>query len=452
MSFILYRVIRMCRLRFVVALHMIFSMRTTKHQSPRDFIFPLVVLVFLVFCAFFVRVLASNVPGHGPDLGINAGWAHSGVRLGLAQSYREQLYDNLLPNHPPMSIIAYTVMGKFYFQFVSDSSDTSLIANSVWIRLPAILADLVTLVVLFAFLYQWKGWKAAGIGGIVQALQPSVIVDSAIWGQVDSIFSMFLVVSLYAFARKWFVLFAVAYTLAVLSKAQALALAPFIMYLWVAYVPWTYKIRGILAAACVIAVVMAPFVVHDTVDLVWNTYSGAVGYFSQLTMNAYNLWWLLFPNDGGRSSQTEVLGWLTYRNIGLILFGAVVFWSTFQMHLAWWGKKKLPSFLAISYVASVWYVAFFALNTEMHERYLFPAIVLGLPVAFVSMRYAVAYAVLAFAFLLNLVGVLPVSALDRWFFSFESADRVVALSIILCLSFYVLEASSFLRQCAKSKP
>jgi hypothetical protein len=71
-----------------------------------------------------------------------------------------------------------------------------------WFKAPAVLADLLTCILLVII-----GWKLAStrrgiLAGALYAVLPSVFYDSAVWGQVDAIHTLFMLLCLLAFMER----------------------------------------------------------------------------------------------------------------------------------------------------------------------------------------------------------------------------------------------------------
>jgi hypothetical protein len=113
---------------------------------------------------------------------------------------------------------------------------------------------------------------------------------------------------------------------------------------------------------------------------------------------AYNLWFLVL--DGGSARDTElVFGTISYRSAGMALFGFV----TAIICLTLLRRSDAP---ARAESAAVLALAFFALPTQIHERYLFLAL------AFLVLRIASApwvalpYLLVVVTATLNILGTL----------------------------------------------
>lgn len=393
------------------------------------------IAIFILSLA--IRLVCTSIPGFGPDISTNASWALSGARVGLGESYRHG------PDHPPMSIIAYTIVGKMYYQFMSDKPDVERIAASSLLKMPAILADILTIALLFIFILRWKGPLFAIAGSLMYALNPAVILDSAVWGQIDSVFTLFLVGAIVSLAWNFDSLAILCFAVAILSKAQSVALAPFFLLVWLHF-SWRSKISSIVCSLALVIIILFPFLEQGTLQQVWSTYTTAIGRYSSLSMNAFNVWWILYPKDTGMASTTTVIPFITFRHIGFILFGLCVAYA-FALFVRARFQWRDP--LVLFGTTSCIVFSFFMFNTEMHERYLFPFLALALPMALENKKVAINYICISVFVSFNMLSVLSISLFDSWVFrEFPNVRNVIALLEFLAFFLYLQQVHSLLQR------
>ena len=110
-----------------------------------------------------IRLGLAPAPGFEYDIGVNQGWGRSAVELGLARSYVEQVDGNMLPNYAPLPIMLFAgaaaIQQGFFGGFEGDP-----LSYRMLIKMPTILFDLFTVVLLFALLSRWKGFRAGAYG------------------------------------------------------------------------------------------------------------------------------------------------------------------------------------------------------------------------------------------------------------------------------------------------
>jgi Gpi18-like mannosyltransferase len=234
------------------------------------------------------------------------------------------------------------------------------------IKLPGLLADLLTIGIIYAWSLRWLSrWQAAALA-LLYALAPPVWMNVAWWGQVDALLVLPLIGMVLLLAQaggRWSWL---CWTVALLIKPQAIVLAPL---LYVA----TLRLHGSRGVAQGGALALSGFVLA-CVPLalagqgagLMQAYFGSVGRFPMLTAGAYNLWYLVTLGAGGHDTG-QGFGGISYRLIGMALVALVALVVGGAL------LRRADSLTRLS-GAAVLALAFFALPTQIHERYLFLAL------------------------------------------------------------------------------
>ncbi|MDO8648672.1 MAG: glycosyltransferase family 39 protein [Candidatus Peregrinibacteria bacterium] len=401
------------------------------------FVLPLILLLGLV-----IRFSLAPQEGYGFDVGVNKGWARSAVQLGLAQSYSEQVGGNMLPNYPPFSLLTFASAGWIYQTFLSPDFEMDHPTWQILIKLPAIIADLLTCLVLFAVVRRMKGKGMGLLAALLYALHPAVIFDSAVWGQTDAIFTLFITAGLWALGTERWRLAGILAMIAVLTKMQAVVFLP--LFALVMAARPRILLESTFLACCTLALVLLPFALGGALLDVFNVYHSSVGHYANLSSGAYNMWWSLFGDAAWGKQDTDLFfGIMTYRRVGLVLFATALGATLWIFRKAlWFPKKRRPQLEAVFYAGALIASGFFVLSSEMHERYLFPLMAVGLPLAFLSVRLAAIYTLQSLAFFFNLLAILPfVPFVKALFDEFPALDVFVAsvqffcLVLLLCFAF-----------------
>jgi dolichyl-phosphate-mannose-protein mannosyltransferase len=307
--------------------------------------------------------------------------------------------------------------------------DATGISPYLLMKWPAVLADIgIGLVIAFAG-RKWFGGTQALVGAAAYLLLPISWYDSAIWGQVDSLSMLPMLLSIVFLIDKkpeWSMVF---FVLAVLTKPQgALILLILLPVLIGQVINGEIRLRRIgtsLAAGIfVFALVAVPWslesylapysptlasipVIGDLLGLAVQ-YISTAGMFPVLTANAFNIWAGVGNIPLAQQIQDGHVLWLTdeypvfgipAQAIGGVLFLSVVgiiFWMLIKRHS--------PNQVLLGSAALL--VAFFALPTRVHERYLAQAFAILVLVWVASNRRRILLAVLAIANTLNLHAIL----------------------------------------------
>lgn len=393
-------------------------------------------LLLILLLAFVIRLAFSWHPGYGFDIGVYQGWARSAVMLGAAESYVEQIGGNMLPDYPPFSILLLKVTGHLYNLFIDGEFDLDSLKFRIFIKLPAILADVLVCVGLYALVRRWRNHADGLLAALIYAVHPAAIFDSAIWGQTDVIYSLFLFLAVLFWVYRHQNLSAAMLALSVLTKIQGVVLFPFFFFLLL------HKPKDLLKFTTVgiftTLLVLTPYMVGNVLQNIVDVYTGAVGAYSHIAVGAYNFWWSLLADRAWQLEDTELLfGWVPFRKASLVLFGLLYSFILFTFRKG----LKVRSVESIFFCAAMLCMAFFMFLTQMHERYLFPFVVLGVPLMFMNKRIATWYVISSIAFTINLMGILPVSPIDRGVYSqFDAFDVFIACTQFWMFVLLMIEA------------
>jgi Gpi18-like mannosyltransferase len=271
-------------------------------------------------------------------------------------------------------------------------------------KLPPTLADAGLAAGVAFALRSRPGWAIAGALAIW--LHPAVIDVSALFGQYESVYTLFALIAFLLVVSGRPTLAAVALGFALTTKPQALPLlVPFGAW-FLATLGWRRTLLLALVGAATVAVLWLPFLAAG----------GPAGYlrsielhqdelFGLLSLRAWNPWWIVqeFGADGSFvSDQIAIAGPITFRHIGYAVAGAF----EIGVFAAVW-RSPTPRTLAIG-LAGAALVAFTFLTT-MHERYAFAALVF-LTLLIPERRMLVVWLLFGIAWTLNLLAAIPPSA------------------------------------------
>lgn len=194
---------------------------------------------------------------------------------------------------------------------------------------------------------------------------PSVILNSAVWGQCDSIFTAALIACVYYFMQDKENRAIIAFAIAFIFKLQAVFLAPFLLLL---LLKRRVRLRTLLIIPFVYLIAILPVVMLGrSLTGLLTVYFSQSGQYSMIAMFLPNLYTWLPENTPAYISSAAV-----------ILAGGLVLISLFYFY-----KKKF----ALTNEVLVSLALFFALFVpfilpHMHERYYFVADILSVLFAF----------------------------------------------------------------------
>lgn len=368
-------------------------------------------LFFITVAAIVVRLALSWHPGYGYDIKLNKQWAQHAVEQGIGHSYQINPSKGSRPNYPPLNLI---VLAGAHYLYTSIAplppSEKWSVGYHVAMKLPAIAADGLICILLFFVCSSLFTPKKGLIAAAIYAFHPAAIFLSAAWGQTDAIYALAMTAALLMAIQKRWVLTGVCLGASLLLKVQSIILLPLVILFLFEEGAWWRMISGALV---VFLVTLFPFVYSHTLSDVLQSYLSSVGFYHSLTMSADNVWVILFGSAVSKSSLDTMLG-LNFRTIGVCVFAAAAAFllAISYRTIAHWQRRKEYG-IALFLLSSLIAFSFFLFNAEMHERYLFPFIVFGIPFVFTGKRGAMLYLFASTLFFGNLSHVLQLGQFDR---------------------------------------
>jgi Gpi18-like mannosyltransferase len=313
-------------------------------------------LAGLLSLSFIVRFLLFPTQGYANDLTTFAYWFNTAAEHGPRAFYTVVFEAAGWIDYPPFNVY-------FFWGFGSLAKVLSLSGTpSIYyiIKLLPNLFDTATAVLIYIFVRKRLDFKSALLTTALYAFNPAVIVNAAVWGQFDAIYTFLLVLSLMLALASKPELSAVTFTLGILTKPQSIALLPLIAFLIFRKKGWRRLLTSIIAGAATLFTVIIPFEWSNPVTFLSNIYFGAYGGYAVTSVNAFNMWALdgLWLPDG----NLFIAGW--------ILFGVFTAFTLYVLHK----RFNASSELLVLFSAFMLFFGFFMLPTRIHERYLFPAL------------------------------------------------------------------------------
>jgi len=320
------------------------------------------------------RLLVLRSPGFPSDVATFQAWAERLAELGPWRFYEPGYFSD----YPPGYLYVLWLLGALF--------DGELLRLAV--KAMSIPADIA-----IAILGASIAWRTAGRAGAMLAaglwmLAPGPIFAGPYWGQVDAVGAVPLMGSLVLAGRRRWALAGVVAGIALMIKPQfgiaLVVIATAALVEWIRDADWRPPVRAGVAALVTVLALGVPFRIGpaELVELV----RSASATYPYTSLYAFNIWSIVGdfwkPDDG----YVAVGGALLV--VGLIASCAPL-----------WRRRDTATLLAAGALAAF---AFYFLPTRAHERYLFPAFALLLPLAALRARLLVPYVVLAIAFAASL--------------------------------------------------
>lgn len=350
-------------------------------------------LVLLFGAAFIVHIVcAACYVGYETDMNCFFWWSKSVFEEGISKFY----YLDMFTDYPPGYMYILWVIGGI-IKLLGLVSFTDLPAI-ILLKLPAMICDLVIGYVIYKVAVKYTKHSYALLFSAVFMLNPAVIINSATWGQVDSIYTLFVVLMCYFVTEKKLPAAYFMFAIGILIKPQTLIFTPVLIYGIIDQVflndfSWKrmFTQLGIgLSAIAALVLAAVPFNLEKVIP----QYVDTLGQYEYASVNAYNLWALLGKNW---TSQDDMFMFLSYKNWGTIfIIATVVVSAIFCLKNK---EKESKYYLSGAFIVT----SVFMLSARMHERYMYPVMALLLVAAVVKRKYPyfIAYACLSIVLFLN---------------------------------------------------
>ena len=348
---------------------------------------------FIVVVGLLLRlILCALYRGHDSDMGCFIGWGQDIARNGTQQFYWAAGHDWY--DYPPGYML---FLGGYSAVLNLFRVDTGTVLGIFLYMLPAIAADLFLSLLLMSFARKQRINNAGALilGGLV-FLNPALLFLTGAWGQIDSILTLWLVVSFLLLldpkpgtVDRNRVLSGAVFGLAVMTKWQALMFGPVYAMAHLFLVRWGEKEAGkdlrdtvlsALAAFAVILLISLPF--KGDQGLFWfvDRFMTASAHYDYATVEAYNYFAFCGAN-WKRAGEYILPNVLTFKQFGTVAILLAILCGFLTILRRRQAQKRLDSTLSedkgfLFLAASLIMALIFTFGHYMHERYVVPILVM----------------------------------------------------------------------------
>ena len=348
---------------------------------------------FIVVVGLLLRlILCALYRGHDSDMGCFIGWGQDIARNGTQQFYWAAGHDWY--DYPPGYML---FLGGYSAVLNLFRVDTGTVLGIFLYMLPAIAADLFLSLLLMSFARKQRINNAGALilGGLV-FLNPALLFLTGAWGQIDSILTLWLVVSFLLLldpkpgtVDRNRVLSGAVFGLAVMTKWQALMFGPVYAMAHLFLVRWGEKEAGkdlrdtvlsALAAFAVILLISLPF--KGDQGLLWfvDRFMTASAHYDYATVEAYNYFAFCGAN-WKRAGEYILPNVLTFKQFGTVAILLAILCGFLTILRRRQAQKRLDSTLSedkgfLFLAASLTMALIFTFGHYMHERYVVPILVM----------------------------------------------------------------------------
>ena len=258
-----------------------FCLSTEKLKSRREN--GAYILIFMA-AAFALRaVLAMKYRGHETDMNCFTGWSEMMFRDGFKNFYASDAFTD----YPPGYMYILYVVGAFNGLLGATDGAAWLV-----VKLPAIICDIATGWLIYKTANKKCGNITASVISALYLFNPTVILNSSLWGQVDSVFTLFAVLMICLLTERKTIRAYFAFALCIFIKPQSFMFMPLIIFAIIenVFLPEFNKdkfVKNLIGGLCAIAMIFVfalPFGLNEVIE----QYKTTLSSYPYMTVNAFN--------------------------------------------------------------------------------------------------------------------------------------------------------------------
>ncbi len=319
-------------------------------------------------------VLGISIYGYETDINCFLGWSQAAYGGGLDHFYTSGMF----ADYPPLYMYVLYFLGALQSVF-------HIGAGYFLVKIPAILCDAA--IALFVYdiacnTMQKNERNLPRNGGdaiplfmfACIILNPALIMNSAVWGQIDIIYTFMTCACIYMLLKKKYTAVIILFALSLLLKVQTILIGPVLLFVFVRGLTRkeTRKrtliqlIAGIGISAGVCLLLILPFTDGRPLSWIIDLYLKSLGGYPYVSINGFNLFGLFGLNWA--PLNTQFLG-LPFNAWGMIGIAGVCIYAL-------WLYIKAPHEKYLFNLMAFIVLGVYIFSHSMHERYFFAVPVL----------------------------------------------------------------------------
>lgn len=328
-------------------------------------------LLFLF--AFTLRiVLSAQYKGFNVDINCFAAWSERMVKIGPSGFYSSDYFSD----YPPLYLYILYILGMIQDKL---SLVTFSASHLVLLKLPAICADVAIGYLLYRTCNRLVGLRSSLCLTCIYLFQPVVLLNSCLWGQIDSFFTLFLLLVCLFLERQNLLPAMLFFGLGVLLKPQMLIFTPALILGVIHYVfRGGFSLRSLMKAlsytllTVILMILLAsPFGMENVIP----QYVSTLASYPYASVNAYNFWAGVGLNWYPQTTAFMGMPASTWGFIAIVLAASLSIVLGIRLGNLHQKYTLVSAFLIITV---------FTFSVRMHERYLYPILAL-LPLAYAGL-------------------------------------------------------------------
>lgn len=376
-------------------------------------------LLIIFFCfGLLLRITLIPLPGVKNDVETWFYWANRLTEAKFSSFYSE----DYLSDYTPGYLYILYMLGSTNKFFALDPQIFYYI-----LKLPAIFAEVILSLFVYKILKKQISEKLSIIGACLILFNPALIFNSSVWGQVDSILALLMLLAVKTLSEKRMILSFVLYSLSFIFKLQAISILPvFLLYIMKEKKYFNLIIKFLFVLLFITFLLSYPFFPYNTLTHLINLALKTGNEYPYTSLSAFNFWGII----GFWIPDKINFGILSYQNWGF---------TAFSLNWIVLGYLFLKQKISVYNLATLATLSFYFLPTRIHERYLYPT----LPFLIISAFYLKSKILTFLSLLMSILHFLNLYFVYIYYnyFYFHLPTAIYSKSVYVLLSQYSNELS-----------
>lgn len=364
--------------------------------------------LLIILSSLCLNLALMIAPGWEQDLYWHDVWLRESLKTGVPS-----IPEKVWCDYPPGYLYLLKLVGWAWVSVAGPLPEAGTITMRYLLKLMPLLGNLAGSLLLYWIASRQVKRSTALVVLAGYAFNPALLFNSAVWGQADSVLSVLVLLAAHALLSGYAFWGFAAYAVVILIKFQAVVVLPLLVYaVWLrkGFPGLVRAYFGLLATA---GIILLPSFMAGKVEWVVKTALGASGRYPMVSMNAANIWWLYGKeasptiSDGLRFGNST----LSFYSLGMVMFCAATVLILLRVRAT--SGLAEPRVRGEFYAAcALQFLAFYLFPTQMHERYIVPAVIFLAAAAIYNRFYWPFYALLSLTVCWSLASTLKANYVD----------------------------------------
>ncbi|MCX8069540.1 MAG: glycosyltransferase 87 family protein, partial [Thermodesulfovibrionales bacterium] len=254
-------------------------------KNEKNFLFAIIIITTII-----KLILSYLTTGFPVDLITYKAWSDLLVKKGLAEFY----YSGHFVDYPPLFMYVFYIVG-FIRNTIGISYDSQLFV--LLLKTPSIITEALSLILIYKVGKDHEvKISSLYLMLILFGINPVLIINTCLWGQVDSFLSILICIALILLYKNKVVLSSIIFTLSILTKPQALMYTPIFLLYFFYRKDYREITKAIAFSIFTALIVIIPFSLNHGFFWIVKIFKNALVQYPFATLNAFNIH-ALFGNN-----------------------------------------------------------------------------------------------------------------------------------------------------------